>query len=857
MLIVRRATALLATCCICLFVFGCGGGSPSDRQNPGPITLVGLSIEATTLDLHLGNSYQFSLVANYSDGSSKDQSSEAQWGSSDEAILRNLGAGLFSTLAAGSAKITASSGGMKASVSITSRAPILQRDVHSALTERYISAANVQTTFFLRRRFSIDIVPQHAFLYIAGPFEANLFVNGSFVGVQRRRDDQLAVPNVYLFDVTKFIATGQNVIAIIASGGSLEVAAKLMSSQPGRSPQQVLVSDGQWRVSTQPLLGWETTHFDDSSWALAQVGAGLEDDPIRYQSLFDTELHVWPGYDGISPFLAHETLMPMIVEQSGGISSTSNGAYTVSVPSQGDLPYIFFDLGRETNGRIRVRCGDGPPCSFQLHYGESVEEAWKEPYLGVRQMTLLPNSTGYGHKQGFRYVLLKFRGPAGTYDYPEISVDGIYYPATWIGSFESSDPQLNQAWYTGMRTAHLVMQDFVWDGIKRDRMIWAGDLYVTNRALQYLISDKELTERTLSVIAPAEETEVNNIAGYTAYWIMTIADRYRRDGDLSFVESMREPLARAVDKMAGNLDSNGMFSFPAGTQMFVDWSPDLFTDSIESRRATQFLLHQAFRDAAWLFQLLGDDARASSAIGKANLLRDSALQWLATGATFGERWQPNALAVTTGIADGRHFEEIGSMLASPPQLPVTPFQNYFAISAMAELDRRGQALDWIRKYWGGMLAQGATSFWESYDLGWEKDDFHSHLEAVHGPGYYVSLCHGWSGGVSAWLSEEILGVKFTDVPGLVTIRPDLAGLSWARGRVPVPGGAVEIEYSADPVFRAKIVVPAGSSARVTLPVAPNQQAVRLNGEAIPSMPAEKGTRRTVSLDAGTYSYKAE
>jgi hypothetical protein len=46
------------------------------------------------------------------------------------------------------------------------------------------------------------------------------------------------------------------------------------------------------------------------------------------------------------------------------------------------------------------------------------------------------------------------------------------------------------------------------------------------------------------------------------------------------------------------------------------------------------------------------------------------------------------------------------------------------LGAMTWLGYPRSALDWMRTYWGGMLAEGAISFWESYDLGWPKDTPH-------------------------------------------------------------------------------------------------------------------------------------
>jgi alpha-L-rhamnosidase len=92
-----------------------------------------------------------------------------------------------------------------------------------------------------------------------------------------------------------------------------------------------------------------------------------------------------------------------------------------------------------------------------------------------------------------------------------------------------------------------------------------------------------------------------------------------------------------------------------------------------------------------------------------------------------------------------------------------------------------------------MLAEGATTFWESYDLRWPKTNPHLSLQADGTSGYFVSMAHGWSAGPTAWLTENVLGVRDPhDGYKTVTIAPELGGLAWARGTVPTPHGVLSI-----------------------------------------------------------------
>jgi len=190
---------------------------------------------------------------------------------------------------------------------------------------------------------------------------------------------------------------------------------------------------------------------------------------------------------------------------------------------------------------------------------------------------------------------------------------------------------------------------------------------------------------------------------------------------------------------------------------------------------------------------------------------------------------------------------------SGPDTVVTPYYGYYVLSAMAALNHRCEALDWMRTYWGGMIGEGATSFWEAYDPRWPKQDFHAHLEADNKTGYYVSLAHGWSGGPTAWLMEQVLGIQPTAAGfHTVSIRPDLSGLQWARGAEPTPRGLIRVDVQRDSV---RITLPPQTTATVSLPFAANRGQISQNGSVVSAAAAEDGSRSLVNLSRpGEYTF---
>ena len=176
------------------------------------------------------------------------------------------------------------------------------------------------------------------------------------------------------------------------------------------------------------------------------------------------------------------------------------------------------------------------------------------------------------------------------------------------------------------------------------------------------------------------------------------------------------------------------------------------------------------------------------------------------------------------------------------------------------MDHRADALAWIRTYWGGMIDEGATSFWEAYDPSWPKDDPHVDLQADDTAGYRISLAHGWSSAPTWWLMEQVLGIVPTG-PGFsqATIRPDLLDLDWARGAEPTPHGLLKVNLKKEGSgLSAAIDVPEGVDATVLFPIKPGTDHVTVNGNAQTGSPAENGTRLAVHLGkGGHYELKSQ
>jgi alpha-L-rhamnosidase len=423
--------------------------------------------------------------------------------------------------------------------------------------------------------------------------------------------------------------------------------------------------------------------------------------------------------------------------------------------------------------------------------------------------------------------------------FKSIRAEGIYYPVEYKASFESSDPLLNRIWETGAYTAHLCMQDGIWDAVKRDRGRWAGDLGVEGRVISTVFGNPRLTEETLSALAPDTGHDVNGIPGYSALWITSLFDLYSRSGDKTFVASERDALLRVLATMDASLDATGLFTNAKHQWLFIDWAPDLYGFTTDAVIGTNLQYVIAYNRASLLLRMLGDQTGADKYWQQSGrVLAATRSHFRDPGApTYGSTWQLNALALLAFENDANAADVLWSRILShvkqesPTDQVTSPYFNATVLDAMSALNRQREGLDWLRAYWGGMLAEGATSFWESYDLRWPKSNPHLSLQADGTSGYFLSLAHGWSSGPTAWLTENILGIREPlDGYKTVVIAPHLAGLDWARGTVPTPHGVIAI--SVDKQKGVSLDLPSGvEKAFVTLPIEHKGDRLYLNGAA--------------------------
>lgn len=471
-----------------------------------------------------------------------------------------------------------------------------------------------------------------------------------------------------------------------------------------------------------------------------------------------------------------------------------------------DGGHFILDFGKEISGGVRVLLFfSDETAKIRLRLGESVTETCAEigeknalnahTYRDITLPVVQLSDCSY-FDSGFRFLRVDVTG--GTVNIKAVVAEENVSEVKRIGSFSCSDELLNKIYETAAYTIDLcVRRGVIWDGIKRDRLVWIGDIYPELLSLENLTGDLTCVKNSLDFIksqTPATEW-MCGFPMYSMWWIIILREYFRRTGDIGYVQSQIEYTKDLLKLFSQYIADDGTTHYPYN---FVDWP----TQGKDDEPAGVLMINEmALVSAIDLLQATDNDtAFANSLLAKLRQQTPSVK----------EKKQIIALK---SYARGVISEKEKEILLDGGAKGLSTFMSYFILSAIDKEAGTEKALSVAKEYYGAMLSLGATTFWEDFDVDWVENsspitrrpkkgerDIHGDFGAYCYLGFRHSLCHGWSSGVLPFLIEKVLGVTVEDGGKKVTISPSLGGLSWVKGEVPVSGGVVRVEVRGEEII---------------------------------------------------------
>jgi hypothetical protein len=501
---------------------------------------------------------------------------------------------------------------------------------------------------------------------------------------------------------------------------------------------------------------------------------------------------------------------------------------------------------------------------------------------------------------GFRYLTLFLSSP-GSVDIGGVSLQFTAAPlqkdpAAYQGWFVSSDNTLNKTWYAGAYTVQAdtsmsdtakswpystgeadhadaqvpnadPAQEVIFDGGKRDRIVWQGDLAVEAPVTYLSTGDVGAVDNSLSSLAaqqlpdgyvPAESLvgphntgEERTYGEYVTWFVNNMAAHYLYTGDRAYLDRWYPAVVKAMAWLESvrQQDPQGLIAFGSsgscGHYGYSDCGHETYVNALYYRNLLQTATlagaegqpaaAAAYRATAAAVKSAINDQLWDSTVGAYRLSRETPGAYPQDG---------NATAILTGVASpdqaqralaylrANNWSTLGSLTVAPsaPNPVMSPAYEPLpsGFEASARLTGTDPAelgfdtgLQLTRQFWGWMLSQDPGSTY------WEK----ASPAGTPQIGQFESLAHGWASSPTVTLTSQVLGVSPASA-GYATysVIPHPASLTWAQGSVPTPHGALTASWDSQPgSFGMKIDAPAGTSGEAAIPTFGRQVRVTVDG----------------------------
>jgi alpha-L-rhamnosidase len=500
----------------------------------------------------------------------------------------------------------------------------------------------------------------------------------------------------------------------------------------------------------------------------------------------------------------------ILLQPGTGQAELSGKPLAILKNTETEKTSILLDFGKELQGGLQLVTGiwnGNKPIKVRIRFGESVSETMSDvggtggatndhairdfetllPWLGVAEIG----------NTGFRFARIDVLGEKTTLILKEVRAISKYRDVAYKGSFNCSDPLLNKIWKMGAYTVQLNMQNYLWDGVKRDRLVWVGDLNPEISTINAVFGSHPVVPKSLDFakqITPLPEW-MNGISAYSMWWIINQRDWYYHSGNLKYLRAQQPYLSKLLNLLSKKIDQNN--SEVLDGQRFLDWPSS--EDPAAIHAGLQAMMVMALSAGADLSTVLHDQSTAGNCIQAVQKLRQHI-------PAHHQSKQAAALLALSGLMPAKQAND--EVIAVGGTKNFSTFFGYYMLQAKARAGDYQGSLDVIREYWGAMISMGATTFWEDFNMDWLKNaapidelvpeakiDIHGAYGAYCYTGFRHSLSHGWASGPTPWLTEHVLGISVV-APGckVVRVQPHLGDLKFAEGSFPTPYGLIKVKH---------------------------------------------------------------
>lgn len=477
----------------------------------------------------------------------------------------------------------------------------------------------------------------------------------------------------------------------------------------------------------------------------------------------------------------------------------------------GEGSFVVLDFGRELCGGIRMITRDAKsPVKWRLTFGESLTEAYSA--IGEKNatndhsprdmevVTGMMSDLSFG-QTGFRFVRIELiEGEWAKLQNIFAMCHLPYFRRE--AEIVTNDNLLNEIIRVATYTLKLNFQNgYIWDGIKRDRLVWCGDLHPEMITSLYLFGDNKNIKNSLTFLREITDADewMNWIPTYSAWWVINLCDYCKYTGNWNYYKKNKDYASKIIEHFNQCISEDGNMNLAngKGLEFFLDWSTSGHDEAVIGTAA--------------LIRLMAQKVLSIEENEMCKEISRKLEKYLDLETTL------KPIRAFQILAGRKCKKADADMLQKGGAKGLSTFMAYYILTAMAE--KGNKMLDILKEYYGGMLSMGATTFWEDFDVEWIPNaarideipkEGQKDIHGDYGKHCYTqfrhSLCHGWSSGIIAFIVEYVLGIHIEDGGKKVIFKPNLLGLKEVDAKIPLKTGWLEISIHGDSI---SVSVPEG------------------------------------------------
>lgn len=424
--------------------------------------------------------------------------------------------------------------------------------------------------------------------------------------------------------------------------------------------------------------------------------------------------------------------------------SESAGFLHFSIDAE-DVTEILIGYGEHLyDGRVRTQIGSRNfCCSYKAHKGKN------EFFYPL-------------YRLGLRYLCFFIYSKKGRVDFAGIRKQR--YPVA-LQERKFSDLLQQKIYDVGVKTLSLCMHEHYEDSIWREQSLYTMDSRIQilcgfyafkgfdfQRANLLLMSYSLRSDGLLELCPPGKVCV--DIPSYTAVFIREIYEYLEYSGDMSLGEELFETADKIIEGFYRRIQKNGLLPLYKGKEYwnFYEWRKGLsgLTDNeldrfeVITEERYDLPLNAFVSDAFFCYEKICDmlnrkcSAKIKSARGKISVALnemfwdDDDKAYLTSTDCADKHTLTQALMLYIDAVPEERKKSVTEHIVNRDFIPASLAASVYLFDSLI---KNGVSKEYvwkeIKRIWGGLIAKGAETFWET-EIG--ADDFQK----------AGSLCHGWS-----------------------------------------------------------------------------------------------------------------